>query len=69
MLVLTRKEGGKIRVDHNGERLEVTVERVDGNRVRIGFSGPRSFQVARGELEEDTRVPDRASEEAQPAVH
>lgn len=48
MLVLSRKEGDAIVIDG---QIEVTVLRVEGNKVRIGITAPREVRVVRGELE------------------
>jgi carbon storage regulator len=47
MLVLTRKTGEAIRI---GDNINVTVVKVQGNRVRIGIEAPRSVEVNRAEL-------------------
>jgi carbon storage regulator CsrA len=48
MLVLTRRAGERLFVEHLGDVLEITVLEVDG-RVRLGFVGPRKFDVQREE--------------------
>ncbi len=47
MLVLTRKVDDKIMI---GDDIELTVVRIDGNRVRIGINAPREMRILRGEL-------------------
>ncbi len=47
MLVLSRKQGECVRV---GEDIEVTVLEVRGSRVKLGFSGPPSVPIHRGEV-------------------
>ena len=49
MLVLSRNQNERIRITHAGEELDVVVVEV-GGRVRLGFEGPQSFKVLRGEL-------------------
>lgn len=48
MLVLTRKEGQRIRI---GDDIEVVVRRVAGHRVTIAIEAPRDVPILRGELE------------------
>lgn len=47
MLVLTRKVGERIRI---GDSLEVTVLKVSGNKVKLGFAGPVQVPIQREEL-------------------
>ena len=47
MLVLTRKLGEQIRVGH---ALEITVLKISGGKVKLGFSGPPDIPVQRQEL-------------------
>lgn len=65
MLVLTRKSGERIVI---GDGIQVTVLRVEGNRVKLGFTGPsvvpirrsdrraRSFNLDAANQEEPERV-------------
>lgn len=48
MLVLTRKEGERIRI---GDDTVITVVRVEGSRVRIGIEAPPSLRIVRCELD------------------
>lgn len=48
MLVLTRKEGEAVVIPR--ALIRVTVTRVDGNRVRLGFETPHGCDVFREEL-------------------
>lgn len=47
MLVLTRRKGEKIIIDHN---IVVTILSVDGNQIRIGVEAPKEINVVREEL-------------------
>lgn len=46
MLVLRRKVGERIII---GDSIEVTVLRVHGGKVRLGFTAPQSVRVSRQE--------------------
>ncbi len=48
MLVLSRKPGERVYI---GEDIEVTVLEVRGNRVKLGFRGPSSVPIHRGEVQ------------------
>jgi carbon storage regulator len=47
MLVLTRKQGEKIRI---GDEVVITVVRTKGKAVRIGIQAPAHVPVLRGEI-------------------
>jgi carbon storage regulator len=47
VLVLSRKEGERIRV---GDQIVVTVVRVSGDKVRVGIEAPQAMRVLRDEL-------------------
>ncbi len=49
MLVLSRKRGERIIV---GE-IELTVLEVRGDRVKLGFAGPREIPIHREEIHQD----------------
>jgi carbon storage regulator len=51
MLVLTRKEGEAVVIPR--ALIRVTVTRIDGNRVKLGFEAPHGFDVFREELLEE----------------
>ncbi len=53
MLVLTRKEGEAVVIPR--ALIRVTVTRIDGNRVKLGFEAPQGFDVFREELLADLR--------------
>lgn len=48
MLVLSRREGERIRI---GDSITVTVVRCSGDKVRIGIEAPSDMLILRGELE------------------
>ena len=47
MLVLTRKIGEQIVIDDN---ITVTIDAIEGNKVRLGIAAPRSCRVDRAEV-------------------
>ena len=47
MLVLTRKSGERIRIDHT---ISVTVLAIRGGKVKLGLSGPPDILFQREEL-------------------
>ena len=47
MLVLTRKVGDCLRI---GDDIKITIEKVDGNNVKIGIDAPRNVTVHREEV-------------------
>ena len=47
MLVLTRKNGERVRI---GEDIEITVVSVRGDQVRLGTTAPRDVGIVRAEL-------------------
>jgi carbon storage regulator len=49
MLVLTRKEGERIKI---GPDVIITIVRIKGGGVRVGIEAPPEVKVVRGELEE-----------------
>ena len=48
MLVLTRKNGESIVINH---QITVTVVRLSGNRVRLGIEAPEEVSIKRGEIQ------------------
>lgn len=52
MLILTRRIGETVNI---GENIQVTVLRIEGNRVRIGVEAPKSVPVHRVERVINTR--------------
>jgi carbon storage regulator len=49
MLVLTRSKGQSVFVEIAGQVLEVMITEVRGDKVKIGFAGPRDFDITRSE--------------------
>lgn len=47
MLVLSRKVNGRIRI---GDDVVLTVVKIQGNKVRLGFEAPPHVKVVRDEL-------------------
>ena len=47
MLCLSRKAGERIVI---GDSIEITVIKVQGNRVRIGIEAPKDINIVRQEL-------------------
>lgn len=56
MLVLSRKPDESVIVRHNGETLIVTLVNVRGDKAKIGFSGPKSFDIRRDDAKKDATV-------------
>jgi carbon storage regulator len=48
MLVLCRKRGERVVI---GDRIVVTVERLENDRVRLGIEAPREIAVFREEID------------------
>lgn len=59
MLVLSRKLSERIMI---GTSIEITVVKVEGNQVRLGFEAPGSLPIVRAEL----LSPKPASPDGQP---
>ena len=47
MLVVTRKQGQGIKI---GDNIEVTIEKIDDNSVRVSIDAPREVKILRSEL-------------------
>ena len=56
MLVLTRREDDSVILETSDGLIEVTVENIDGQQVRVGFEAPKSVKILRGELKERERA-------------
>lgn len=48
MLVLNRKKGEAILIGNN---IRITIEKIDRDRVTLGFDAPQDVRILRGELE------------------
>lgn len=53
MLVLSRREGEAVVIPR--ALVRVTVTRIEGNRVKLGFESPHGYPVFREELLDDAR--------------
>jgi carbon storage regulator len=49
MLVLSRKPGETI---HIGDKIKITVMRIQGSRIRIAIDAPAEIRILRGELDQ-----------------
>lgn len=47
MLVLSRHEGEEVII---GDNIVISVQRIEGNRVRIGVQAPNDMKILRSEL-------------------
>jgi len=65
VLVLTRRTGQSIRI---GDGVELTVVRLEGDRVVLGIDAPRDVRVVRTELLRDLEAENRASMEARERI-
>lgn len=54
MLVLSRKLNEKINI---GDDIVITIVRIDGDKVRLGFEAPRDVVIMRQELLDDPNRP------------
>lgn len=64
MLVLARKENEGIMI---GELIEVTVVKISGDRVKLGFRGPQTVRILRQELTTRSDMePSRTAEDTAP---
>lgn len=50
MLILSRKSGQSIKLRSGGVEVEVTVIRIEGNRVQVGLAAPDCVKILRSEL-------------------
>lgn len=50
MLVLSRKRDEKIIMQVGGEEIELTVVRIDANKVRLGIKASDNVTILRSEL-------------------
>ncbi len=52
MLVLSRKEGDRIRI---GDNTWIVVGKMKGNRVTLAIDAPQDVPIRRGELRQNTK--------------
>ncbi len=62
MLDLTRRPDESIRLYTSDGVIEITVNKIKGQQVRIGFDAPRSVSIVRREIDERLYVPARANQ-------
>ncbi len=62
MLDLTRRPNESIRLYTSDGVIEITVNKIKGQQVRIGFDAPRSVSIVRREIDERLYVPARANQ-------
>lgn len=62
MLDLTRRPDESIRLYTSDGVIEITVNKIKGQQVRIGFDAPRSVSIVRREIDERLHVPARANQ-------
>lgn len=48
MLVLSRQEGDRVVIPR--ARVEIVVQEISGNTVRLAFRAPRELEIFRGEI-------------------
>ena len=65
MLVLSRKEGQRIRI---GESVVVTVVGLSGGRVRLGFEGPVTVPIHREEVYQRIKEEQAGRQRYQPPI-
>lgn len=61
MLVLSRRKDERILLTVNGEEIEVTVVRIDANKVRLGIQASDKVTILRAELLESCEVTEPAA--------
>lgn len=47
MLVVTRKQGQGIKI---GDNIEITIEKIDDNSVKVSINAPKEVKILRSEL-------------------
>ncbi len=62
MLVLSRKRGERIVI---GDEIEVVVLEIRGDRIKLGFEGPKEIPIHRKELHDKMTMLRRALREAE----
>lgn len=53
MLILARRPSETIIVSHMGQRLTIHLVDIRGSKIRLGFTGPKSFTCHRSEVQEE----------------
>ena len=53
MLVLTRQEGESVMI---GKDIEVSVQVIHGNQVKLGFEAPRNIPIVREEIVDEIEL-------------
>lgn len=56
MLVLSRKKDEKILLKTGDEEIELTVVRIDANKVRLGINASKEVTILRSELVDAPKV-------------
>jgi carbon storage regulator CsrA len=56
MLVLSRKRDEKILLKTESEQIELTVVRIDANKVRLGINASDEVTILRSELVDSPKV-------------
>ena len=56
MLVLSRKKDEKILLKTGDEEIELTVVRIDANKVRLGIKASDKVTILRSELVDDPKI-------------
>lgn len=51
MLVLSRRQSESIRIHTSDGIIEISVERLDGHLVKLGFDAPKSIGIFRSEID------------------
>ena len=65
MLVLTRKKGESLLI---GKDITITVVDITGDRIRIGIEAPKSLDISRTELIEETKSVNIESSKNRPGL-
>ena len=50
MLVLTRRQGDSVILVTSDGPIEVSIENINGQAIRVGFKAPKSVQITRKEI-------------------
>jgi len=54
MLVIGRRPGEAVYIEHGGETLKITVEHANDKyrKIRLGFTGSKSFRIVRDDAKQ-----------------